>query len=322
MRVLLTGGGGFVARHVATSLAGMLSDRLDLVVARRSESEAALPQGRGVFLDITDRQAAFDLVDALKPSAIIHLAGISDVSVAERNPDLTWQVNLMGTLHLAHALKASAPEGTFVFAGSSQIYGSKPEEGRPFSERDLLKPMGQYGATKAAADLALGALAAQGLRTIRFRPFNHIGPGQGAGFVVPSFAAQIARIEAGLQPPVIKVGNLDAERDFIDVRDVARAYSLAVTRAETLPAGAMINLASGHPTRIGHLLEGLIALSSVPIAVEVDPERVRPNDIRSLAGNADYARECLGWVPEIPLAETLRDILDEQRRVVREAPRS
>ncbi|MCA7120268.1 MAG: GDP-mannose 4,6-dehydratase, partial [Acidibrevibacterium sp.] len=141
-----------------------------------------------------------------------------------------------------------------------------------------------------------GAMAAEsGLRVIRFRPFNHTGPGQSEAFVIPAFAAQIARIEAGAQAPVIRVGNLEPERDFLHVADVVRAYALALERFDELPAGAVFNLASGQPRRIGDILAAMIARASVPIRVEVDPARLRPVEIMRAVGDATKAREVLGW---------------------------
>ena len=155
---------------------------------------------------------------------MVHLAAIPTIAGAVADPAAAWRVNVMGTLDLARAIHQYAPECTLIFAGSAEAYGATARQGVPLKETDPLQPLNEYAATKAAADLALGALAANGLRVIRFRPFNHTGPGQTDEFVVPAFASQIARIEKGAQPPVMMVGNLDAQRDFLDVRDVVDAY--------------------------------------------------------------------------------------------------
>src|SRR5262249_50548134 len=159
-----------------------------------------------------------------KPTHIVHLAGVPSISGVRANPAQAWQVNVMGTLDLARALLAHAPDCALIFAGSSESYGASAISGEPLTELHPLQPMNEYAATKSAADLALGALAMSGLKAIRFRPFNHTGPGQTLDFVVPAFAHQIARIEKGLQSPTIQVGNLDVKRDFLDVRDIVDAY--------------------------------------------------------------------------------------------------
>ena len=173
--------------------------------------------------------------------------------------------------------------------------------------------MDEYAATKAAADLALGALAGKGLKCVRLRPFNHTGRGQDEAFVIPAIAMQIARIEAGLQPPVIRVGNLDAERDFLDVRDVVVAYALAVTKASELTPGTIINIASGTARRVRDILEYLLRLSRKPIALEKDEARMRPSDVPRIVGNGERARRLLGWVPEHSFDDTLADVLDDCR---------
>ena len=162
------------------------------------------------------------------------------------------------------------------------------------------------------ADLMLGQMSEAGLRAVRFRPFNHTGPGQSTRFAVPSFASQIAAIERGEAPPVIKVGNLDARRDFLDVRDVVEAYLLAV-EAPTLQRGLIMNVASGKPRRIGDVLDALLSLSRVPIRVEPNPKLMRPNDVPVTVGNASRLRNLLGWRPAVAWTTTLRDVLDSHR---------
>jgi GDP-4-dehydro-6-deoxy-D-mannose reductase len=224
-------------------------------------------------------------------------------------------VNLHGTLNVAEAIRDLAPSCRLVFISSADIYGASFRAGVALDEEALPAPLNTYGATKAAADLALGAMAAEGLGVLRLRPFNHTGPGQSADFVVPAFARQIARIEAGLAPPVLKVGALTPERDFLDVRDVARAYALALAR--DLPTGTVLNLAAGTPRRIGDVLEALLALAKVKVEVAEDPARLRPADIPRAIGDAARARALLGWEPVIPWAQTLADVLDDWRIQVR-----
>ncbi|WP_333835303.1 GDP-mannose 4,6-dehydratase, partial [Rubrimonas sp.] len=162
-------------------------------------------------------------------------------------------------------------------------------------------------------DLLVGQFAEEGLDAIRFRPFNHTGPGQDERFVAPAFAAQIARIEAGKAPPAIRVGNLDAERDFLDVRDVVEAYASALLGARSIAPGTVINLASGAPRRIRDLLDALRARARAPVAVETDPTRLRPSDTPRTAGDAARARAMLDWAPRIPWETTLDDLLADWR---------
>ena len=191
--------------------------------------------------------------------------------------------------------------------------GESAKSGRALDENALLAPNDEYSATKAATDLALGALVGSGLKCIGLRPFNHTGPGQSEAFVVPAFAVQIARIEAQLAPPVISVGNLDAQRDFLDVRDVASAYTLVVKDLERLESGTVLNIASGIPRRISEILEGLIARSRVQITVEHDPMRQRSGDLPIIVGDAGRARRLLDWKPEHSFEDMLTAVLNDCR---------
>lgn len=282
-RILVTGADGFVGRHLMAELA-----------ARFPRTATCTDR-----FDITDRTAVNRAVAEFRPDGCVHLAGIASVPEARCDPDRAFAVNLGGTINLARALLDHAPECRLIHAGSAECYGASFHSGRPLDESAPLAPQNVYAASKAAADLALGALATEaGLRVIRFRPFNHTGPGQSEAFVIPAFAAQIRRIERGEQEPVVRVGNLEPERDFLHVADVVRAYALALDRFDDLPNGAVFNLASGTPRRIGDILAAMIARASVPIRVETDPSRLRPVEIPRAAGDASAARSALGWQPE------------------------
>ena len=218
-----------------------------------------------------DATAIAATVEAASPDVCIHLAAVSTVAAAARNEDQAWQVNLHGTLHLARAILRHAPNCVMLFVSSSDAYGSAFRAGTRVTEDTALAPMNVYGASKAAADLALGSMATQGLRVVRLRAFNHTGPGQSAEFAVPAFARQIARIAAGLQPPSLQVGNLDTWRDFLDVRDVCRGYVACIARRDTLAPGTILNLASGQARRIGDVLRELLVMAGVEIEVQVRP---------------------------------------------------
>ena len=268
--------------------------------------------------DLLDQAAIEAVVEQVKPDVVIHLAAQAHVQHSHKAPNLTWDVNVTGTRILAQAVKHSAPNCLFVFISSSEIYGGTFKTNpNPLDESALLDPRSPYALSKAAADLLIGQMAYDGLRAVRVRPFNHTGPGQDPAFVIPSFARQIALIEAGLQSPVVEVGNLDASRDFLDVRDVVRAYADIALCQTGLQPGEIINLASGTARRIGDNLNALIALSRVPISIKQDPQRMRPNDLPITCGSYDNAKRLLDWRPRIEWAQTLSDILEDQRQALR-----
>lgn len=303
-RILVTGARGFVGRHLMARL--------------RAQMPEAEPVEAG--FDLADPAAIEGAVRALRPGACVHLAAVAAIGAARRDPDRAWRVNLGGTLALARALMAHAPGCALVFASSADAYGGSFRVGRALDEGAALAPRNTYAATKAAADLALGAMAAEGgLRVLRLRPFNHTGPGQSSAYAVAAFAEQVARIAAGRQAPVVRVGALDAVRDFLDVRDVCAAYVACLRRADALAPGAALNLASGVPRRVGGVLDELLRLAGVEARVETDAARLRPSDIPAATGDAALARRVLGWAPEIAWERTLRDVLDDwTERVARD----
>ena len=298
-RILVTGAAGFVGGHLVPML-------------RAAFPDAALFTPT---TDITDAEAVARMVQDAAPDACIHLAAIAAIPAARTQPDHAWQVNLHGTLALAGAILRHAPACRLVFPSSADCYGGSFRSGMALDETAALAPRNTYAATKAAAELALGALAAEGLRAIVLRPFNHTGPGQSDAFVVPAFARQVARIEAGLQPPVLNVGALDPLRDFLDVRDVTDAY-VACLRTDWAP-GTILNIASGTPRRIGDVLAALVAMAGITASVSTGAALLRPADIPTATGNAHAARTALGWSPRIPWNQTLADVLDDWRQRVR-----
>lgn len=298
-RILVTGGAGFVGRHLVPALHAAYPDAAVLTPS----------------FDVTDAEAVRDGVAEAAPDAVVHLAAVAAPMDARRDPGRAWQVNLHGTLNLARAVLDATPGAVFLFAGTADAYGTSFRGGAALDERAALAPQNTYGATKAAADLALGAMAAEGLRVVRARPFNHTGPGQTDAFVVPAFARQAARIAAGVQEPVMHVGDLAPERDFLDVRDVCRAYALCLS-AELVP-GTILNLASGRPRRVGEVLQALLELAGIAPEVKTDASRLRPSDIPRAVGDAGLALRALGWAPAIPWETTLRDVLDDWRERVR-----
>ncbi|GEO17254.1 GDP-mannose 4,6-dehydratase [Microvirga aerophila] len=314
MRVLITGAHGFVGPYLAQALRRVCGDVTFFPTGTKAEEHSVL--GPVSILDVTDPGAVSSAIRHFRPSHVVNLAGLAAPAAATADPRNAWQVHVEGVLNLAQAILEHEPSCWLLNAGSGLVYGESAKLGVPLNESTLLAPVDEYAVTKAAADLALGALARRGLKSIRFRPFNHFGPGQAETFVIPAFAMQIAQIEAGLAAPVIRVGNLDAERDFLDVRDVVDAYALAVRSADKQTPGIILNVASGVPRRIGDILGHLLAQSRVRIEVEQDPARLRPSDLPRIVGDADRARQKLDWTPSYSFDDTLVAVLDDCRSQV------
>ena len=306
-RVLITGAAGFVGTHLMAALREAFPEAV-------LTGTASAPAPGFTPLDVTGAASVAAVVEAARPDACVHLAAVTAVPDARRDPDRAWRVNLHGTLRLAAALRRIVPECPLVFSSSAEIYGASFAAGIALDETALPAPGNTYAATKAAADLALGALAAEGARVVRLRLFNHTGPGQAESFVVPAFARQIARVEAGLQPPVLRTGDLTPRRDFLDVRDVCRAYVACLSRADALAPGTILNIASGIPREIGGVLRDLIALAGVDAAIESAPALRRATDTPLAIGDSAKARALLDWQPAIPWEQTLRDVLADWRR--------
>ena len=303
-RILLTGAHGFVGGHLLAQL-------------RTAFPDAQLFTER---FDVTIEAEVRRAVQVAQPDACVHLAAISAIAASQADPAAAWQVNLHGTLTLARVLAEDAPGSTLLYTATADAYGRSFIRGAPLDETAALNPMNVYGATKAAADLALGAMAQSGLRIIRMRPFNHTGPGQTPAYAVPAFARQIARMMAGKQPATMTVGALDPTRDFLDVRDVCGCYVACLRRASDIATGTILNVASGQARRIGDVLDELLSLAGVTAVIETDTARLRPTEIQTAVGDASLARELLGWSPAIPWRQTLADVLaDWQARVGKEA---
>jgi GDP-4-dehydro-6-deoxy-D-mannose reductase len=314
--ILLTGANGFVGQVL---LGQLLAAGYRVTCAFASPAVEPLPGVESVVFDIRDAQAVGLAVERVQPTHVIHLAAISHVPTSFADPLLTWNTNVLGSLNLLGALKQHAPEAFVLFASSSEVYGEAYKAGVPLDERSACLPMNPYAASKLAAELAFEQYFRQGVRGVIARPFNHIGPGQSPEFVTASFARQIALIEAGQQPPVLQVGNLEACRDFLDVRDVCSAYLHLLELSAAPPDVRIFNIASGQARKIREVLDVLVQQSSVAIEVELDPQRLRPSDIPFAVGNCQRLATATGWQPNISLTETLAQLLAYWREQVASA---
>jgi GDP-4-dehydro-6-deoxy-D-mannose reductase len=296
MRVLVTGAGGFVGQH--------------LLPAMRDSGMEPIPSDRE--LDVRDTPLLSAAIEKANPGAIVHLAALSSVADSWRDPAACFRVNFLGTRSLLAALEQCAPTARLLLVGSADEYETTRPEAAPYDETAGLRPRSPYARTKAAGEL-LGHLAAgRGLDVVRVRSFNHTGAGQSDRFVTSSFARQVAMIEAGLQEPVMRVGNLDSVRDFLDVDDVVAAYLRLLDPA--VPAG-VYNVASGRPVEVRTLLTLLLELAGVEARIEMAPEFYRPTD--QLVGNAARLHEATGWEAKISLRKTLAALLDYWRVEIR-----
>jgi GDP-4-dehydro-6-deoxy-D-mannose reductase len=280
-----------------------------MVVRARDE---APPGWTPLLADMVDRQALDLAIGAARPDAVVHLAAQASVGQAGAVAEETWRVNAAGALNLAAAIAVHAPTATVLNVSSAEVYGTSFRDGVA-SESAPLMPTNIYGRSKVAAEAIFADVLPPSARLITARPFNHSGPGQDERFVLPGFAAQIARIEAGIQPPELAVGNLEASRDFLDVRDVVRAYVELLDAAEVLPARAVFNIASGQSFRVADMLDRMLRMVAVPITLHVDPARLRPADIPIIAGDASRLAAAVGWVPEFTVDMLVRDLLEHWR---------
>lgn len=320
MRALITGIAGFAGSHLAEHLMALGGIEVYGVVSPRRERQGLLPSlapERLYQLDLNDAAAVARLLDAVRPDLIYHLAAQASVPRAWADPAGTLASNVTMQVNLLQAVVALHLDAALLVVGSADEYGRVPPEDLPVDEKTPLRPVNPYAVSKLAQDyLGLQYHLSHGLRIVRVRPFNHLGPRQQPGFVTPDFCQQIARIEAGRQEPVLKVGNLSAQRDFTDVRDIVRGYHLALTRGQP---GQVYNLGASRAHAIQEILDGLLAECRVPVRVEPDPARLRPSDIAVIVSDCRRIHEAVGWAPLIPLQQSLRDALDDWRqRIARE----
>ncbi len=315
MKVLITGITGFVGSHLAEYL---LKEGHEIYgISRwRSKTENIDHIKDKITLLNADIRDGYSMVGAFKevlPDYCFHLAAQSFVLESWKSPLETISTNVLGTVNVLEAIRRTAVDCVVMVAGSSEEYGLVHPDETPIRETNPLRPMSPYGVSKVATD-KLGCLyyMSYGLHVVVSRSFNTTGPRRGEVFATSNFAKQIAEIEKGKEP-VIYVGNLDAERDWTDVRDVVRAYWLAATMCES---GEAYNICSGRAFKISTMLEMLLNNSDVKIKIEQDESRMRPSDVPLLLGNCDKFKEQTGWKPEIPFSQTMSDLLSYWRERV------
>ena len=287
--MLVTGADGFVGRHLRAHLGG---DAL------------------ATDADVLDADAVRAAVRSARPRAVVHLAAQSSVGASWDAPADAWTTNVIGTVNVLEAVRAEEPSARVLFPSTGEVYGRADE--LPTPETAAVAPLSPYAATKAAAEIACADVARRGLDIVVARAFSHEGPGRDARFAVGSWSEQIARLEES-GGGVLEVGDLGAERDITDVRDVCRAYMLLLE--PSVPAGTY-NVASGHAVPMRRVVELLVSLARCPVEVEQRQERMRPADIPVLCGDPSRLRAATGWEPTIQLEQTLADTLDAARRAV------
>lgn len=309
MNALVIGAAGFVGKHLISHL----MENGWRVAATKLPTEALDIPGVPVHdVDICDKESLGALLSSLQPDVLFHLAAQSSVARSWQQPELTVQINILGALHVLEAVRALPGTPRLLMIGSGEEYGAPRPEELPVTEETLLRPGNVYAVTKAAQSM-LGTLYAKAyaMQVLCVRAFNHIGPGQATGFVVPDFCRQIVRIERGEQPPTIQVGNLAAQRDFTDVRDIVRAYRLL---AEKGRPGEVYNVGRGRAVSIQALLDLLLAQSTADIEVAIDKQKFRQIDVPLVVADTGKLQRDTGWAPGIPLETSLKDTLAEYRR--------
>jgi GDP-4-dehydro-6-deoxy-D-mannose reductase len=314
MKVLVTGITGFAGSHLVDYLLTLPDVEVMGILRWRSRTENIehfRDKVRLVECDLRDASSVRDVIDQLRPERIFHLAAQSFVPTSWTAPTESLVTNIIGQLNLFEAVKKLHIMPRIQLACSSEQYGMVYENELPIRETNPQRPLSPYAVSKVGQD-ALGYqyFMSYNIPIVRTRGFNHEGPRRGPVFVCSDFAKQIADIERGKKPPVIRVGNLDARRDFTDVRDTVRAYWLSLEKGEP---GEVYNICSGKDWTIRAMLDMLLGMTKAKVKVEQDPARMRPSDVPVLLGDASKFKKATGWEPTIPFEQTLQDLLEYWR---------
>lgn len=311
----MTGASGFVGRHVVEALGESFPTSAIWALSQKRKPVFARTNIQMRCLDLSDTVALARLITEVQPVAIVHLAGQASVAAAFTDPWTGWRENVFVCVSLAQAMREAQCNASLVFASSGEVYGDSFAPGVPLDELAGLQPRNSYSRGKVAAEYALqDLLAPMGGKLVIARIFNHIGAGQSEKFVASAFAAQIARIERGLVPPIIKVGNLNVQRDFGHVRDLAIALASVAANLETFDKLSKFNICSGAAVPISYILNYLLSLSTITPTVDVDSTLVRAGEIPVVVGDHSALTMATGWRPKYSLHEALVEVLDDWRR--------
>jgi GDP-4-dehydro-6-deoxy-D-mannose reductase len=318
-RILITGYSGFVGRHLVPLChteyphAQVFGMAHGVQSGEHEDAFITLLEG-----DIRNREHVREILARARPDWIIHLAGQASVAESWKHPDLTLAINAGGAVNLLEEVHAAGLQPRIVLVGSAEEYGAVAPDENPVSEQHQLLPVTPYAVSKAAQDLfGFQYYASYRLPIMRVRAFNHFGPFQPPAYVIASFARQIALIEAGRTEPMVRVGNLTAQRDFLSVHDVVRAYLALAAQGR---AGEAYNVGSGVSTAIEKILDMLVSQSTVPITVRVDPELFRPVDVPVVYADTTRLQHDVGWKPEVPLLDALIETLNYWRQQIGAEP--
>lgn len=312
-KALIIGAAGFVGNYLIDHIQ---KNCIWSIVVTKMPQESIPYEAIEIYdLNILDQDALEELLRKVRPDYIYHLAAQSSVALSWKNPDITMDVNIKGTIHVLDAVRALDYKPRVLLIGSGEEYGHVRPEEVPIVEDSVLRPGNLYAATKACQNM-IGKIYADayGMDIMSVRAFNHVGPNQAPLFVVADFCKQVAEIEAGLREPVMNVGNLSAKRDFTDVRDVVLAYVLLMEHGKS---GETYNIGSGEAIQISEILEKIIAMSEADIQIEVDQNRLRPVDVPIIEADVRKIYECCAWKKKIELETTLQETLDYWRKNVR-----
>jgi len=318
MRVLITGITGFAGSHLADYI---LANHPDVEVfglirwRSRMENIVHIQDKLKLFEgDLKDIVSLKKSLAKIRPDWIFHLAAQSFVPTSWKCPAETFAINAIGQINLFEAILDLNLSPRIHVAGSSEEYGLVNSDEVPMKETNPLRPISPYAVSKVAQDfLAYQYYKSYGLRTVRTRGFNHTGPRRGEVFICSNFAKQVAEIEKKKREPILYVGNLEAKRDFTDVRDTVRAYWLTLEKCED---GEVYNIGSGRTYAMKEVVDILTSLSEVYVKIEIDPSRLRPSDVPVLLSDSSKFRKLTGWQPKIPFKQSLQDLLDYWRERV------
>lgn len=312
MKALIIGAAGFVGSYLARHLSEDLN--WDVSATKMDHEALSIPNVETYNLTILDKEQIAALLYRVRPDYIFHLAAQSSVATAWKNPELTVEVNVIGSINVLDAIRELYYKPRILLIGSGEEYGHVRPSEVPIIEDTVLRPGNIYAATKACQNM-IGKIYADAydMNLMISRSFNHVGPNQTPTFVVADFCKQVAEIEHGLREPVMKVGNLNVRRDFLDVRDVVKAYSQIIQLGK---AGETYNVGYGHAISIQEMLNIILSYSNQSIRIEVDPAKVRPVDVPIIEANTDKLYQLTGWKPQIPFTQTVEETLNYWRNRV------